>query len=176
VGLTLHRNWVRIIDPGGLRILKMYMGTLGINIYFHSINCPTLTQFHCTIWMLINRVTISHTFSGSLDTLDQWSKLSFYGGVSIQLKFGSMLVWDPQLICPQGRNALSNSQMEKASQVLPCCPPTTLLGVPLCMRFCQQEFWEFPRLVGRYCSYLLPKQAGGTPQILVDKTFKWRAA
>ena len=38
------------------------------------------------------------------------------------------------------------------------------------MRFCQQEFGEFPRLVGRYCSYLLPKQAGGTPQILVDKT------
>ena len=25
-------------------------------------------------------------------------------------------------------------------------------------------------MVGRYCSYLLPKQAGGTPQILVDKT------
>ena len=47
---------------------------------------------------------------------------------------------------------------------------TTLLGVPSCVRFCQQEFVEFPRLVGRYCSYLLPKQAGGTPQILVDKT------
>ena len=29
---------------------------------------------------------------------------------------------------------------------------------------------KFPRLVGRYCSYLLPKQAGGTPQIIVDKT------
>ena len=29
---------------------------------------------------------------------------------------------------------------------------------------------EFPWLVGRYCSYLLPKQAGGTPQIIVDKT------
>ena len=24
--------------------------------------------------------------------------------------------------------------------------------------------------MGRYCSYLLPKQAGGAPQILVDKT------
>ena len=46
----------------------------------------------------------------------------------------------------------------------------TLLGVQSWVRFCQQEFWEFPRLVGRYCSYLLPKQAGGTPQILVDKT------
>ena len=46
----------------------------------------------------------------------------------------------------------------------------TLLGVQSWVRFCQQEFGEFPRLVGRYCSYLLPKQAGGTPQILVDKT------
>ena len=27
-----------------------------------------------------------------------------------------------------------------------------------------------PPAGGRYCSYLLPKQAGGTPQILVDKT------
>ena len=36
----------------------------------------------------------------------------------------------------------------------------TLLGVPSCVRFFQQEFGEFPRLVGRYCSYLLPKQAG----------------
>ena len=45
----------------------------------------------------------------------------------------------------------------------------TLLGVPSCVRFCQQEFGEFPRLVGRSCSHLLPKQAGGTPQNLVDK-------
>ena len=27
-------------------------------------------------------------------------------------------------------------------------------------------------LVGRYCSYLMHKQAGGTPQILVDKTLR----
>ena len=27
-----------------------------------------------------------------------------------------------------------------------------------------------PRLVGRYCSYLLPKQTGGTTQILIFKT------
>ena len=47
---------------------------------------------------------------------------------------------------------------------------TTLLGVQSWMRFCQKEFGEFPRLVGRYYSYLLPKQARGTPQILVDKT------
>ena len=32
------------------------------------------------------------------------------------------------------------------------------------------RIWGVPWLVGRYCSYLLPKQAGGTPQILVDKT------
>ena len=48
--------------------------------------------------------------------------------------------------------------------------PATLLGVLSWVRFCQQEFGEFPRLVGRSCSYLLLKQAGGTPQILVDKT------
>ena len=41
----------------------------------------------------------------------------------------------------------------------------TLLGVPSCVRFCQQEFGELPRLVGRYCSYLLPNQEGGTTQI-----------
>ena len=28
-------------------------------------------------------------------------------------------------------------------------------------------FLDVPRLVVRYCSYLLPKQAGGTPQIKV---------
>ena len=47
---------------------------------------------------------------------------------------------------------------------------TTLLGVQSWVRFCRQEFGEFPRLVGRYYSYLLPEQARGTPQILVDKT------
>ena len=30
--------------------------------------------------------------------------------------------------------------------------------------------WGVPRLVGRYCSYLLPKQDGGTSQIQVNKT------
>ena len=45
----------------------------------------------------------------------------------------------------------------------------TLLGGSSFARFCKQEFGEFPRLVGRFCSYLLPKQAGGTPQILVYK-------
>ena len=29
--------------------------------------------------------------------------------------------------------------------------------------------WEFPRLVGRYCSYILPKQARVTPQVDVNK-------
>ena len=28
--------------------------------------------------------------------------------------------------------------------------------------------WDVPRLVGRYCSYLLPKQAGVTLQIKVN--------
>ena len=28
------------------------------------------------------------------------------------------------------------------------------------------DLGEFPRLVGCHCSYLLPKQAGGMPQIL----------
>ena len=46
----------------------------------------------------------------------------------------------------------------------------TLLGVPSWGRFCRQEFGEFPRLVSRRYRYLLPKQAGGPPQILVDKT------
>ena len=48
----------------------------------------------------------------------------------------------------------------------------TLLGVQSWVRFCQQEFGEFPRQVGRYCSYLLPKQAGRTPQILLFKTLR----
>ena len=46
----------------------------------------------------------------------------------------------------------------------------TLLDIQSWVRFCWHEFGEFPRLVGRYCSYLQPKQAGGTPQILVNKT------
>ena len=50
-----------------------------------------------------------------------------------------------------------------------------LLGVRSWVRFCRQEFGEFPRLVGRYCSYLLPKQAGGTPQILVFKTLRMKS-
>ena len=34
------------------------------------------------------------------------------------------------------------------------------------------RIWGVPRLVGRYCSYLLPKQAGGTFQILIFKTLR----
>ena len=30
--------------------------------------------------------------------------------------------------------------------------------------------WDVPRLVGRFCSYLLPMQAGGTPQMKVNQT------
>ena len=51
-------------------------------------------------------------------------------------------------------------------------PPTMIQGVPCprrpglgCLRF-----GEFPQLVGRYCSFLLPKQGGGTFQIQVNKT------
>ena len=41
---------------------------------------------------------------------------------------------------------------------------------PLMAEVLSTRIWGVPRLVGRYCSYLLSKQAGGTPQILVDKT------
>ena len=30
--------------------------------------------------------------------------------------------------------------------------------------------WDVPRLVGRYCRYVLPKQDGGTPQIKINST------
>ena len=51
----------------------------------------------------------------------------------------------------------------------------TLLGGSSFAKFCQQEFGKFPRLVGRYCSYLLPKQAGGTTQILSRAVVRFRS-
>ena len=48
--------------------------------------------------------------------------------------------------------------------------PCTLLGVPSCVRFCQQEFGEFPWPAWAVGSYSSGPPAGGTPQILVDKT------
>ena len=48
----------------------------------------------------------------------------------------------------------------------------TLLGVSSFARFWRWWFGEFPRLVYRYCSYLLPKQTGGTTQILIFETFR----
>ena len=69
----------------------MYMGTLGINIHFHSINCPTLTHFQCKIWMSINRVTI-YIF-GILRHPRSIIHIRFYGGVCIGLKFSLRLVW-----------------------------------------------------------------------------------
>ena len=48
--------------------------------------------------------------------------------------------------------------------------PPTIWGSLSVVRFWRWGFGEFPRLVGRYCSYLLPKQARGTPQILIFKT------
>ena len=47
---------------------------------------------------------------------------------------------------------------------------STLLGVPSCVRFCQQEFGEFPRPAWAVGSHSSGPPAGGTPQILVDKT------
>ena len=46
----------------------------------------------------------------------------------------------------------------------------TLLGVPSRVRFCQQEFGDFPRPAWAVGSYSSGPPAGGTPQILVDKT------
>ena len=46
----------------------------------------------------------------------------------------------------------------------------TLLGVQSWVRFCQQEFGEFPRPAWAVVSYSSGPPAGGTPQILVDKT------
>ena len=40
------------------------------------------------------------------------------------------------------------------------------------VRFLRQEFGKFFQLVGRYCSYLLPKQTGRTTQILIFKTLR----
>ena len=47
-----------------------------------------------------------------------------------------------------------------------------VLGVPCTRRpgLGWLRFGEFPRLVGLYCSYLLPKHGGGTSQIQVNKT------
>ena len=38
--------------------------------------------------------------------------------------------------------------------------------------FEDEDLKKFQRLVGRYCSYLLPKQAGGTSQIRIFKTLR----
>ena len=48
--------------------------------------------------------------------------------------------------------------------------PLTLLFIQPVARFLRGGFGKFPCLVGRYCSYLLPKQAGGIPQILLFTT------
>ena len=38
--------------------------------------------------------------------------------------------------------------------------------------FEDEDLGNSPRLVSRYCRYLLPKQAGGTLQILIFKTLR----
>ena len=48
----------------------------------------------------------------------------------------------------------------------------TLLGVQSWVRFCQQEFGEFPWPAWAVGSYSSGPAAGGTPQILVDKTLR----
>ena len=48
----------------------------------------------------------------------------------------------------------------------------TLLGGSSFARFCQQEFGEFPRPAWAVGSYSSGPTAGGTPQILVDKTLR----
>ena len=47
---------------------------------------------------------------------------------------------------------------------------TTLLGDPSFVRFCQQEFGMFHHPAWAVGSYSSGPPAGGTPQILVDKT------
>ena len=46
------------------------------------------------------------------------------------------------------------------------------VGRPVIRQVLKMRIWGVPWLVGRYCSYLLPKQAGGTPQILILKTLR----
>ena len=48
----------------------------------------------------------------------------------------------------------------------------TLLGGSSFARFCQQEFGEFPRPAWAVGNYSSGPPAGGTPQILVDKTLR----
>ena len=50
------------------------------------------------------------------------------------------------------------------------------LGRPLIRDILLNVFWKFPRLVGRYCSYLLPKKTHATHEINITKYQKWRDA
>ena len=45
-------------------------------------------------------------------------------------------------------------------------------GRPIVRQVLKMRILKFPRLVGRYCNYLLPKQTSGTTQILVFKTLR----
>ena len=65
----------------------------------------------------------------------------------------------------------SPTNAQKLKVVTSCCTQScTERGGGSFARFWRWGFEEFPRLVGCYCSYLLPKQARGTPQILIFKT------
>ena len=46
-------------------------------------------------------------------------------------------------------------------------------GVWSFARFWRWGFGKFPQLVGRYCSYLLPKQTGELPNFLFTKPSEW---
>ena len=46
------------------------------------------------------------------------------------------------------------------------------LGRPIIRQDLKMRIWGVPLAVGHYCSYLLPKQTGGTTQILVFETLR----
>ena len=46
---VLHKKWTWVIEAWYLRISKMYMGTLGIDVYFHSVNLSFLVVFSTKI-------------------------------------------------------------------------------------------------------------------------------
>ena len=77
---------------------------------------------------------------------------------------------------PDSETSISESTQPKSASIWITLYTSTLLGGSSFARFCQQEFGEFPRLVGHFCSYLLPKQAGVLPKFLLTKPCEWRGA
>ena len=64
--------------------------------------------------------------------------------------------------------------------ILVICPEVVIISEkalysaihPICHNVLKMRIWEFPRLVGRYCSYLLPKQSLATFSDNLNKTFQ----